>query len=287
MSRVLAKPEILLGDKGVSDVFKALKLVAQVSHYAHFRYHWSEVTQKSSSPLLCISQLSGLSADFIEHLRSVRGRTKAFLLFSGTLPPEAIVERVALLNVRNPERLHVVKLGSVSEQKKLLKRLFLALSSEDQHERIFDAWWEGEDLVVLSPRFKRLRVPLVKLRPLARGSKNQLQEFVIDSDGAFIHWPKLDVHLGMEQFVQAVDPAAYLKARQESRDFNERYGLAIRTFRQEHGLRQSDIAGLTPRQVGRIERGECRATHSALKKLAKAHKVNTSDYMTSIAALLA
>jgi hypothetical protein len=56
--------------------------------------------------------------------------------------------------------------------------------------------------------------------------------------------------------------------------------------RQKSKLRQSDIKGLTPRQVGRIERGECRATHNALSKLAKAHKMGLSDYMNELANLM-
>lgn len=41
---------------------------------------------------------------------------------------------------------------------------------------------------------------------------------------------------------------------------------------------------LTPPQVGRIERGECRAPHAALSKPAKAHETSTSDFMARLAA---
>src|SRR5207244_1870864 len=43
------------------------------------------------------------------------------------------------------------------------------------------------------------------------------------------------------------------------------------------------IEGLTARQVSRIEKGECRATSTALAKLAKAHVMETNQYMKKIA----
>jgi ribosome-binding protein aMBF1 (putative translation factor) len=90
-----------------------------------------------------------------------------------------------------------------------------------------------------------------------------------------------DFHLGWEQFEYAVDQAASLKARQQTRAFNKAYGAAIRKLRQEKGLRQSDVAGLTARQVGRIESGH-RATLSALQKLAHAHGLSLSDYLDQL-----
>ncbi len=144
-------------------------------------------------------------------------------------------------------------------------------------------------MVVVSPienRFIKLRVPLEKLSVLQGHRREKLENFEIDEDGAFIYWPDLDIHLGWEQLEQAVDERAYLKAKQQSEAFNKTYGIAIRELREKSELRQSDIKELTPRQVGRIERGECRATHNALSKFAKAHEISISDYMNKLANLL-
>jgi hypothetical protein len=156
----------------------------------------------------------------------------------------------------------------------------------DQTERIFDAWWEDDVLVVLSPRFHRLHAPLKKLVPLKRASREDLDRFEIDEEGAYIYWPSLDVHLGWEQFLQATDEKAYLRARQQSGEFNRRYGAAIRALRERTGLLQTDIKGLTSRQIGRIERGECRATLSALTKLAQAHRTDLTSYLDELASLM-
>jgi len=161
----------------------------------------------------------------------------------------------------------------------------MSLASDDPWERIIDAWWEEDQLVAINPSFKRVHVPLERLRPLANHPREKLSDFQIDQEGAFIFWPKLDVHLGWDQLVQAVDEQAYLRARQQSADFNKRYGVAIRKLREQSDLRQSDVPGLTPRQVGRIERGECRATHSALTKLAEAHGMDANRYMCRLARL--
>jgi hypothetical protein len=95
-------------------------------------------------------------------------------------------------------------------------------------------------------------------------------------------WPELDVHLGWNQFLQAVDPEELRKAQQRSVDFNERYGAAIRKIREESGILQSKAEGLTDWQVRRIEQGECRATSAAISALAKAHGLHANTYMARL-----
>ena len=133
----------------------------------------------------------------------------------------------------------------------------MRLPQDDENDRIQDAWWEDTTLVVVSPTaegFRKLRVPMEKLPVLRRLSKEERETFEIDEDGTFIYWPSRDIHLGWEQFECAVDETAYLKAKQQTEGFNKAYGAAIEALRKERGLCQSDIEGLTPRQVGRIER---------------------------------
>jgi hypothetical protein len=123
---------------------------------------------------------------------------------------------------------------------------------------------------------------LEKLPVLQKLSPEQRREFEIDAEGLFLYWPRQDLHLGWEQFEEAVDRAASLRARQKTKAFNKAYGAAIRKLRQEKGLRQNDIEGLTARQVGRIESGQ-RATLSALQKLAQSHGMTISEYMDELA----
>src|SRR5262249_12495476 len=133
------------------------------------------------------------------------------------------------------------------------------------------------------PRHQMLRVPIDHL-PALRGQPRQVvQNFTIDPDGSFLYWPDIDVHLGWSQFLQAVDPSELHKAQQRSTDFNRKYGAAIRKVREEVGLRQSEIGGLTDRQLRRIELGQCKAMPNALKALAAAHRLDVNAYMKRLA----
>jgi hypothetical protein len=251
----------------------------------HLVRSWNALAREPLGPVLVLVEATEIGdAQWIRYLRSVKNRVKSFLVFSAGVPSQGIPERLARLHVRDPRRIHLVQADTQDDWRILIERLLSALGAgEEAGERVLDAWWEGNCLVVISPEFKRLRVPLANLRPLQGHPKEQLEKFEIDEDGALIYWPELDVHLGWEQFAQATDPEACLKARQKSTEFNKRYGGAIRALRQESDLRQSDIKGLTARQVGRIERGLCRATHAALSKLAQAHRLSTSDYLAKVA----
>jgi hypothetical protein len=222
-----------------------------------------------------------------ENLQSMQGLDKHYLLFvSSSTPVMAVPERVTRLKIRSPERIHLSMTLNEHDEESLIGRLLRSLAFGITRESVLDAWWENDVFVVLSPTFKRLHVPIAKLPALRNKSKEDLRDFQIDKDGSYVFWPKLDVHLGWDQFTQAVDSEAYMKARQKSDDFNRRYGVAIRTLREKSGLNQSQIEGLTPRQVRRIELGECRATHAALAKLAHAHRITTPQYMSQIASLL-
>jgi hypothetical protein len=132
-----------------------------------------------------------------------------------------------------------------------------------------------------------LHVPTDKLSSLRGQPRDLLRNFRIDPDGSFIHWPDIDVHLGWNQFLQAVEPGELHKAQQRSADFNRRYGAAIRKLREEAGIPQAKVEGITERQLRRIEQGECRATMNSLRHLAKAHGLDVNAYMEKVASAMA
>jgi hypothetical protein len=148
---------------------------------------------------------------------------------------------------------------------------------------IIDAYIVGDRLFVLGAKHRLLHVPLGSISALKGQPQALVQNFAIDPDGSFLYWPDLDVHLGWNQFLYAVDPAEVRKAQQRSAGFNERYGVAIRKVCEAAGIKQSNVEGLTERQLRRIERGECRATTAALAALAKAHGLDANAYMERLA----
>lgn len=217
-------------------------------------------------------------------LGDVGEATRKYLLVNRSLPPEAIPARLVPLNVRDESRIHLARIEDSETLESYLLRFVQALGLDDMHNAIIDAWWEGDVLVVISPGFERLRMPMPQLpKKLRRARLTDREEFTIDDFGEFVYWPKMDIHMGWSQFLQAVDPHAKLRAQQKSEAFNHRYGLAIRDLRQDSELRQSDIRGLDARTVGRIERGERRASANALTKLANAHRMNANEYMAALA----
>lgn len=253
--------------------------------------NWKTLPSGGTTRLFVVCTLEDLTHERIAQihkLRGLKGRDKVFLLLKGNMPSAAVADRIVRLNVRDGRRIHLVDMDNVNEED-FAERLLLALDSDADEHRILDAWWENKTLVVVSANrsgLEKLRVPLSEL-PALKGQQGQaLGVFEIDEDGIFIYWPELDVHLGWEQFATAIDQRAYLRAKQQATTFNRSYGKAIRKLREQHHLRQSDIKGLTPRQVGRIERGQCRATHTALTKLAKAHQLTLPDYMNKLASLM-
>ncbi|WP_165227048.1 DUF2442 domain-containing protein [Aquisphaera insulae] len=160
------------------------------------------------------------------------------------------------------------------------------MTTRDDGRKILDARLADEALVVRGSSSRVLRVPIRALDCLNGQPPAILHNFEIDPDGSFVYWPDLDVHLGWDQFLQVVDPSALRKAQQKTDEFNRRYGAAIREVRVQAGILQSKIPGLTERQLRRIERGECRATSSALAALARVHGLGTSDYLGRLAQAL-
>jgi hypothetical protein len=207
------------------------------------------------------------------------------LLFTEpTTHPDQVAQWMRTTKIRSESRLHVVKVEDLEapQVSELLGRVCFALGRDGTRGSIIDAYLAGDSLLVRGPKHRMLHVPVSSVPALRGQSRAVLRNFEIDPDGSFIHWPDLDVHLGWNQFLQAVDPEELRKAQQRSTGFNQRYGAAIRKRREEAGLSQSKVEGLTERQLRRIEQGECRATTGALTALAKAHGLDVNAYMESL-----
>lgn len=202
--------------------------------------------------------------------------------------PDQVAQWMRTTNIRSEDRLHVVRVDDLKapQVSQLLGRVCFALGPDGTRGSIIDAYLAGDSLFVRGPKHRMLHVPVDSIRALKGQPRSVLTNFEIDPDGSFIFWPDLDVHLGWDQFLQAVDPEELRKAQQRTEGYNRRYGAAVRKVREEAGLSQSKIEGLTERQVRRIEQGECRATRAALAALAKAHELDTNAYMERLAKAL-
>jgi hypothetical protein len=208
------------------------------------------------------------------------------LLFTEpTTHPDQVAQWMRTTNIRSENRLHVVKVDHLESPQvsQLLGRVCFALRRDGGRDSIIDAYLAGNTLFVRGPRHRMLHVPVNSVPALRGQPREVLRNFEIDPEGSFIHWPDLDVHLGWNQFLQAVDPAEFRKAQQRSAGFNERYGATIRKVREAACITQSKVEGLTERQLRRIEQGECGATTAALSALANAHGLDVNAYMETLA----
>jgi hypothetical protein len=204
------------------------------------------------------------------------------LLFTGPAThPDQVAQWMRSTNIRSENRLHVVKVEDMEapQVSQLLGRVCSALERDGSRDSIIDAYLVGDRLFVRGPKRRMLHIPLDSIPALRGQAQAAVRSFSIDPDGSFIYWPDLDVHLGWNQFLQAVDPAELRKAQQRSAGFNQRYGAAIRRVREAAGILQSKVEGFTDRQLRRIEQGESRATTAAITALAKAHGLDANAYM--------
>ena len=211
----------------------------------------------------------------------MRGTDFKILTFMQGMPPEAITTWCFELKVRSPDRWHLTA-EQGEDQAQLLRRLVVGRTRPPIPHSIVDAWIEGESLVLFSPGFDRLYVPLDLLAEYLGDDPDTIAEFEIDEDGSFLYWPHGDVHLGWKQFKQLVDPTAAIAAKQRSEAFNRRYGAAIRSLREQHDITQNEIDGINPRHLRRIEKGQ-RATSQVLAKLAAAHDMTLNEYLAALA----
>jgi hypothetical protein len=219
-------------------------------------------------------------------LRQERMASGAFhLLFTEPAThPDQVAQWMRATRIRSEDRLHVVRVPNLEDPQvsELLGRVCSAFEPDGGRGGMIDAYLDDDTVFVRGPKHRMLHVPISSIPALKGQPRAVLQNFEVDPDGSFIHWPELDVHLGWNQFVQAVDPAEFRAAQQRSDEFNRQYGAAIRKVREAAGIPQSKIAGLTDRQIRRIEQGSCRATTRALNALARAHGLQMNAYMSQL-----
>jgi hypothetical protein len=250
------------------------------------------------SPSRCVRDLlvtlsNSLDDSFIHAFHAKATPQTRLLVLNHCLSSDSLVSRFIDLQIRSPERFYVAELNcdiKLEQQWEavhaLLSRLTTAVKAKDRSYRILDAGVEDGCLRVVSPDFRRLEVPLVQIPALSKINASEVKKFEIDRDGSFIYWSDFDIHLGWQQLEQIVNPEVMRKALQRNKEFNVRYGAAIRRVREEASIATKAIPGLSEKQLRRIERGECRATSNALQRLAKAHGLKPNDYLERIAEAL-
>jgi DNA-binding Xre family transcriptional regulator len=94
-----------------------------------------------------------------------------------------------------------------------------------------------------------------------------------------------DIHLDIDAFLSVIEPAEKQKFAAIKLKHDKIFGQAIASLRKQYQLRQSDIIGLSERQVSRIEQGKGTRLET-LNLFAQAHKMELNDYLDAVAQLI-
>lgn len=171
----------------------------------------------------------------------------------------------------------------IAADAQVLRRMILARQSKAERQLIASASIDKGKLVVWTCEPRRYEVPISVIPSLARMRSRALSSFALSESGSRIHWDDDDVDLTAEAICAYADPE--LRRQQEAQRRHEaaRYADAIRELREERGLRQADIKGLTERQVRRLEEGDTMPRTATLEKLAAGHEMTVDDYLKALA----
>lgn len=170
----------------------------------------------------------------------------------------------------------------------------LAHSNPALPKRVIQAWHFGMQdkliaaaevsqgtLLIVTCAFRTLEVAFDDVRSLQTIPSEMRNSFEISSEGSYIHWPAMDVHLDVDAIRYATDEDWRLTQDALRLSEDKRIGKAIQQLRLATGLRQTDIPDLSERQVRRVESG-ARVTLSVLKQLSTAHGLSLQEYLRSL-----
>ncbi len=182
--------------------------------------------------------------------------------------------------------LRTLKNTLVHSDPQVFERVLNAWSMEAQDQLVADATVQEEVLFIRTCALETLEIEMRKLKPFKKAKIEEMLDFEVASDGAYVYWPQLDVHLDVETVRIAKDPKLQEKYKRERIENDCRMGRAIRKLRKASGLRQKDISGVSARQVRRIEQGEVRARTKTLRCFAEAHGMSLNDYLNDVGEMM-
>lgn len=196
---------------------------------------------------------------------------------AGRHVPFSTLQDMALLSADRPVAPYVVP------DREALRRVVFAHAARAEEKLIASVSVEGGEMVVWSCEPKPYRAPVSSIPALARMSADALANFRVSDSGSRVHWDEGDVDLSLDAFRVHADPAFRSKKEREMRQEARRYAKAIRALREERGLKQTEIAELSEREVRRLESGDHMPQYRSLEKLAGAHGMGVDGYLRELA----
>lgn len=214
--------------------------------------------------VVIVSKASGLSS-ISEFIREVNEKNHLKGLFI-----RADVKTELLPKLMHESGVSTLKHTFIHQNPEALCRLLRAWQLGTPDALIADASVAEDTLFVVSCSFQFYNIPFAVLPALRKLSPVNRNSFVIDEDGSFLYWPHDDIHIDIDTLKYHTNPKYRKKADLKRLQYNRKFGDTLKQLRKEASLRQSDIPGLSARQVRRIENGETPVTAGTLEKLAAA-----------------
>jgi hypothetical protein len=168
----------------------------------------------------------------------------------------------------------------------LPERVLRAWATGGQDHLIADAAVVDDRLLLRSCTLERYEIGFAEVSALAELPLATRSDFTLDPDGSFLHWAHGDVHIGLETLRYASDPVFRVQSDLRRFAFNRRFGEAVASLRADRGLRRSDIPGVSAREVARIESGNVFPRLETVGRLASAHGLDTTAYLSAVAGVL-
>jgi hypothetical protein len=177
--------------------------------------------------------------------------------------------------------LRTLRTTLVHDKPEVFERVLNAWRLGAQDELIADATVQKSVLFVRSCALSTFEIPVADIKWLREASDDELRDIEVAEDGAHIYWPQLDIHLDLESLRVVLEPELRTRFSAERLKHNELMGLAVKSLRREASLRQTDVDGVSARQIRRIEEGAVPRSET-LVLLARAHGWSLNEYLNRI-----
>ena len=272
-----AAVEILVPQLALPTVRKALGSLPSTTFQVHRSQRAGQRLVVSSLDVL---DTPGGRSALEDLLRTASGKTGvAVVLFSavGFVPGLAALGALARLSGQARHEPYI------APSPEAVRRLLVAHRSGAEKELIASASIEDGKLVVWSCEPRRFEVAVSEIPALAKLSVEDLAKFELSASGSRIRWADADVDINLDTIREHADPEVRREHEGRARQEAARYAKAIRQLREERGLKQAGIEGLTDRQVRRLEEGDTVPQIATLRSMAAAHGMTIDDYLQELA----
>jgi hypothetical protein len=165
-------------------------------------------------------------------------------------------------------------------------RMLRAWALGVQRDSIAAATTWDDRLLVVTCAFDEFEVGFGAYPALRRIAPGERARFELEEDGMFLHWPRAQVHLTVDDLRLATDPAHRARAQARRVTHDRAFGAAVRTLRESLGIAQSRVQGLSARHLRRIEQGSIPGD-DALVALAAAHGMDPDAYLAHVSERMA